>query len=103
MEMLIGGTWQPAASGRTEEVTSPFDRAVIGTVPVAGPVDVRAALAWRWTPTAARPGQDRRHRAPAGRRRRGHHVPFRPAADTAVTALRGWENAKPVAFPHENP
>jgi hypothetical protein len=25
MEMLIGGTWQPAASGRTEDVTSPFD------------------------------------------------------------------------------
>jgi hypothetical protein len=26
MEMLIFGTWQPAASGRTEEVISPFDR-----------------------------------------------------------------------------
>ena len=25
MEMLIGGRWQPAASGRTEDVTSPFD------------------------------------------------------------------------------
>ena len=28
MEMLIGGTWQPAASGRTEDVTSPFDGTV---------------------------------------------------------------------------
>jgi acyl-CoA reductase-like NAD-dependent aldehyde dehydrogenase len=44
MEMPIGGTWQPAASGRTEEVTSPFGGAVIGTVPAAGPDDVRAAL-----------------------------------------------------------
>ena len=44
MEMLIGGMWLPAASGRAEEVTSPFDEAVIGTVPVAGPDDVRAAL-----------------------------------------------------------
>jgi hypothetical protein len=32
MEMLIGGRWQPAGSGRTEDVMSPFD----GTVPVAG-------------------------------------------------------------------
>ena len=40
MEMLIGGTWQPTASGRAEEVTSPFDGAVIGTVPVAGADDV---------------------------------------------------------------
>ena len=44
MEMLIGGMWRPAASGRAEEVTSPFDGAVAGTVPVAGPEDVRAAL-----------------------------------------------------------
>src|SRR6201995_1809860 len=44
MTMLIGGTWQAAANGRTEEVTSPFDGAVVGTVPVAGPDDVRAAL-----------------------------------------------------------
>ena len=36
MEMLIGGTWQAAASGRTEDVTSPFDGTVTGTVPVAG-------------------------------------------------------------------
>ena len=44
MEILIGGTWLPAASGRAEEVTSPFDGAIIGTVPVAGADDVRAAL-----------------------------------------------------------
>ena len=62
MEMLIGGTWQPAASGRAEEVTSPFDGAIIGTVPVAGADDVRAALdraesgaaTWRRTPAFER-------------------------------------------------
>src|SRR5580693_7859880 len=62
MEMLIGGTWQPAASGCAEEVTSPFDGAIIGTVPVAGADDVRAALdraesgaaAWRRTPAFER-------------------------------------------------
>ena len=45
-------------SGCAEEVTSPFDGAVIGTVPVAGAGDVRAALdraeagavTWRRTP-----------------------------------------------------
>src|SRR5947208_3268149 len=62
MKMLIGGTWQAAASGRTEDVTSPFDGTATGTVPVAGPDDVRAALdraeagavAWRRTPAHER-------------------------------------------------
>ena len=62
MEMLIGGSWRPAASGRAEEVTSPFDGAVIGTVPVADAGDVRAALGraeqgaliWRRTPAFER-------------------------------------------------
>src|SRR6266568_2396648 len=62
MEMLIGGRWEPAASGRTEEVTSPFDGAVAGTVPVAGADDVGAALdraeagaaTWRRTPAFER-------------------------------------------------
>src|ERR1700727_2938601 len=62
MQMLIGGTWQAAADGRTEEVTSPFDGTVTGTVPVAGPDDVRAALdraeagavTWRRTPAFER-------------------------------------------------
>ncbi len=62
MEMLIGGTWRPAADGRAEDVTSPFDGTVVGTVPVAGPDDVRAALdraeagaaTWRRTPAHER-------------------------------------------------
>ena len=46
MEMLIGGRWQPAAgSRRVEEVTSPFDGTVVGTVPVGTVEDVEAALA----------------------------------------------------------
>jgi acyl-CoA reductase-like NAD-dependent aldehyde dehydrogenase len=58
MDMLVGGTWRGAASGQTEDVTSPFDQAVAGTVPVADPDDVHAALdraeagtaTWRRTP-----------------------------------------------------
>ena len=62
-EMLIGGRWRPAAgSGRREEVTSPYDGAVVGSVPVAGTDDVEAALAaagggaqvWRRTPAHER-------------------------------------------------
>jgi acyl-CoA reductase-like NAD-dependent aldehyde dehydrogenase len=62
-EMLIGGRWRPAAgSGQTEEVTSPYDGSVVGTVPVAGSDDVEAALSaaergattWRRTPAHER-------------------------------------------------
>src|SRR5919108_1382814 len=62
MEMLIGGRWQPAASGRTEDVTAPFDGSAAGTLPVAALSDVRAALdrtqagaaTWRRTPAHER-------------------------------------------------
>ena len=58
MELLLGGQWTPARSGREEDVTSPFDGAVVGSVPMAGVADVDAALAaavagakvWRNTP-----------------------------------------------------
>jgi acyl-CoA reductase-like NAD-dependent aldehyde dehydrogenase len=62
-EMLIGGRWRPAAgSGQSEEVTSPYDGSVVGTVPVAGVDDVEAALGaaehgaqtWRHTPAHER-------------------------------------------------
>jgi acyl-CoA reductase-like NAD-dependent aldehyde dehydrogenase len=62
-EMLIGGRGRPAAgSGQTEEVTSPYDGSVVGTVPVAGTDDVEAALraaergaqTWRHTPAHER-------------------------------------------------
>nr|WSY56930.1 aldehyde dehydrogenase family protein [Streptomyces sp. NBC_00886] len=62
VDMLIGGTWTPALSGEAEEVTSPFDGAAVGAVPVAGLKDVEAALAaaeagaavWRATPAHER-------------------------------------------------
>lgn len=62
MHMLIGGTWSPAASGSTEDISSPFDGTVVGSVPVAGLKDVEAALAaaesgaatWRATPAHER-------------------------------------------------
>ena len=60
--MLIGGEWRPAASGRTEEITSPFDGAVAGTVPRAGPEDAEAAL------QAAQAGAARWRRTPAHER-----------------------------------
>jgi acyl-CoA reductase-like NAD-dependent aldehyde dehydrogenase len=62
MDMLIGGTWVPAASGSREEITSPFDGATAGTVPVAGPPDVDAAL------TAAQAGAALWRRTPAHER-----------------------------------
>jgi len=63
--MLIGGDWRPAAgTGRTEDVTSPYDGLVVGTVPVAGPEDVEAAL------RAAEAGAVRWRRTPAHERTR---------------------------------
>ncbi|MFD3924751.1 aldehyde dehydrogenase family protein [Streptomyces sp. NPDC058614] len=62
-ELLIGSRWQASAgSGRTRDVTSPFDGKTVGTVAVAGPEDVETALAaaergagvWRRTPAHER-------------------------------------------------
>ncbi|MBO3680070.1 aldehyde dehydrogenase family protein [Streptomyces sp. NEAU-YJ-81] len=62
-ELLIGSQWQASAgSGRTRDVTSPFDGSTVGTVGVAGPEDVEAALTaaergarvWRRTPAHER-------------------------------------------------
>jgi acyl-CoA reductase-like NAD-dependent aldehyde dehydrogenase len=61
--MLIGGQWRPAAgAGQREDVTSPYDGSVVGTVPVAGAGDAEAALGaaergartWRDTPAHER-------------------------------------------------
>ena len=62
MKLLIGGQWVEAVSGRQEEVTSPFDGSVVGSVSLAGLEDVDAALAaategakvWRRTPAHQR-------------------------------------------------
>jgi acyl-CoA reductase-like NAD-dependent aldehyde dehydrogenase len=61
--MLIGGEWRPSSRpDAVEEVTSPYDGAVIGTVPTASAPDVDAALSaaeagalrWRRTPAHER-------------------------------------------------
>src|SRR6476619_6454718 len=44
MEMLVGGEWCGAADGATEEVRSPFDGHVVGSVPVVGVEDAAAAI-----------------------------------------------------------
>jgi len=61
-QLLLGGHWTPAASGRTEAVTSPWDGRAVGEVAVAGPEDADAALTaaergaatWRATPAHVR-------------------------------------------------
>jgi acyl-CoA reductase-like NAD-dependent aldehyde dehydrogenase len=61
-QLLIGGTPGPAASGRTEDVHSPFDGRVVGHVAVAAAADADRALAaaergaavWRETPAHER-------------------------------------------------
>jgi glyceraldehyde-3-phosphate dehydrogenase (NADP+) len=62
MPMLIGGQWREASSGAREDITSPFDGAVVGTVPRAGLDDVENAVSaavsgariWRRTPAHER-------------------------------------------------
>jgi acyl-CoA reductase-like NAD-dependent aldehyde dehydrogenase len=62
VELLIGGQWTAPVSGRREDVTSPFDGAVVGSVAIAGLADVDAALTaaisgarvWRRTPAHER-------------------------------------------------
>src|SRR6476646_12305261 len=62
VKLLIGGHWVEAVSGRQEDVTSPFDGSVVGSVSVAGLEDVDGALAaategakvWRRTPAHQR-------------------------------------------------
>lgn len=61
-EMLIGSRWTAGATRQVEEVHSPYDGSVVGTVPTAGPDDVEAALSaaergaatWRRTPAHER-------------------------------------------------
>lgn len=62
MKLLIGGHWVEAVSSRQEDVTSPFDGSVVGSVALAGRPDVDTALSaategariWRRTPAHQR-------------------------------------------------
>jgi acyl-CoA reductase-like NAD-dependent aldehyde dehydrogenase len=61
--MLIAGDWRPAlGTGLIDNVTSPYDGSVVGSVPRAGKEDAEAAL------TAAEVGAARWRRAPAHER-----------------------------------
>ena len=103
MKMLIGGTWQAAANGRTEDVTSPFDGTVVGAVPVAGPDDVDAALdrgrARRGHLAAhagARADADPAARGRAGRRARRGRSPQTISAETGKTITEATGEAAPL-------
>ena len=60
--MVVGGERLPAASGAVDEITSPWDGRVVGTVPRAGAADCETAVAaavhgaarWRRTPAHER-------------------------------------------------
>ena len=105
MKMLIGGTWQAAASGRTEDVTSPFDGTITGTVHGQAQADLRAALdraeagavTWRRTrrrtsgsgedhpADRAGPGPLPHRRRPAGRGALRAHRPRRRMGTASAT------------------
>src|SRR5438552_16258400 len=98
MKMLFGGPWQAAASGRPEAVTSPFDGTATGTVPVAGPDDVRAALdhaeagaiTWRRTPAHERMRILLRAAELADQRAEQPAQIISAEAGKTITEARGW-------------
>jgi acyl-CoA reductase-like NAD-dependent aldehyde dehydrogenase len=92
-QLLIGGTPGPAASGRTEDVHSPFDGRVVGRVAVAAAADADRALA------AAERGAAVWRETPAHQR---HDVLFRAAALVEeragdIAALLCAENGKTIS------
>ena len=91
-QLLIGGQWTAARSGKTEEVRSPFDGSVVGEVSTAGLEDVelalqaaeRGAATWRRTPAHER----MRILLRAGRARRRAHP--------QIAATLSAENGKTI-------
>lgn len=63
--MIVGGERRAAVSGAVDEITSPWDGRVVGTVPRAGPADADAA-AWLIVrrQTGPRPAGHRPHDQP---------------------------------------
>lgn len=61
-QLLIGGEGRRSASGDVDEIRSPFDARIVGTVPIAGAEDIEAAIRaaqsgarlWRRTPAHER-------------------------------------------------
>jgi len=91
--MLIGGERRAAASGRTEDITSPYDGSVVGTVPRAGPADVEAAV------VAAEAGAATWRRTPAHERMRIllHAAQLIEDRATAIAKTINAENGKALA------
>jgi len=97
VKLLIGGQWVDAVSGRAEEVTSPFDGSVVGSVSLAGLEDVDAALTaategakvWRRTPAHERMRILLRAAALADERAEAVAQTISAEAGKAITEARG--------------
>ncbi|HET7474661.1 MAG TPA: aldehyde dehydrogenase family protein [Dermatophilaceae bacterium] len=97
MKLLIGGRWVDGVSGRQEDVTSPFDGAVVGSVCLAGREDVDTALAaategaqvWRRTPANQRMRILLRAAALADERAEAIAQTISAEAGKAITEARG--------------
>jgi acyl-CoA reductase-like NAD-dependent aldehyde dehydrogenase len=91
--MLIGGDWSASRSGRTSEITSPYDGAVVGVVPRADADDVQAAV------TAAEAGAARWGRTPSHERARVLHRAAQVVEDRTdkIAATISAETGKTLA------
>ena len=97
MKLLIGGQWAQSRSGRREEVTSPFDGSVVGSVAVAGLDDIDLTLdaatagarAWRRTPAHQRMQVLLRAAALADERAEAIAATISAEAGKAITEARG--------------
>ena len=97
VDLLVGGRWTAPLSGRREDVTSPFDGAVVGSVPVAGLDDVEAAVSaategarvWRRTPAHQRMQILLRAAALADERAEAIAQTISAEAGKAITEARG--------------
>ena len=97
MELLIGGKCAEGRSGRHEDVTSPFDGTVVGSVALAGLDDVDAALSaatqgarvWRRTPAHQRMQVLLRAAALADERAEAVAQTISAEAGKAITEARG--------------
>ena len=97
MKLLIGGQWAEGRAGRREDVTSPFDGSVVGSVALAGLDDVDAALnaategagVWRRTPAHQRMQVLLRAAALADERAESIAQTISAEAGKAITEARG--------------
>ncbi len=97
MKLLIGGQWVEGRASRREDVSSPFDGSVVGSVALAGLEDVDAALTaategarvWRRTPAHQRMQILLRAAALADERAEAIALTISAEAGKAITEARG--------------